>query len=147
MRPLPALIAEADVMVLPTVSEGLANVWVEALACGVPVVTSDVGGARDVIDRPEAGRLVPREPKAIAAAVRELLAAPPDRAEVRKAAEKFSWERNGAELAAHLQALVARAASALQRSCGPRRAAGPRRGRRHGCPSPRRRSRVSRAPG
>lgn len=103
---LPALIAEADVMVLPTASEGLANVWVEALACGVPVVTSDVGGARDVIDRPAAGRLVPREPEAIAAAVRKLLNDRPDPAEVRKAAERFSWERNGAELAVHLKALV-----------------------------------------
>jgi len=103
---LPALLAAADVMVLPTMSEGLANVWVEALACGTPVVTSDVGGARDAIDRPEAGRLVPRDPAAIAAAVRELLADPPAQAEVRKAAERFSWEKNGAELAEHLRALV-----------------------------------------
>jgi teichuronic acid biosynthesis glycosyltransferase TuaC len=103
---LPALLGAADAMVLPTVSEGLANVWVEALACGTPVVTSDVGGAREVIDRAGAGRLVPREPAAIAAAVAEILAAPPDPAEVRKAAEKFRWEKNGAELAAHLQGLA-----------------------------------------
>jgi glycosyltransferase involved in cell wall biosynthesis len=98
---MPALLAAADVMVLPTVSEGLANVWVEALACGTPVVTSDVGGAGEVIDRPAAGRLVPREPTAIAAAVRALLAAPPDPAKVREAAERFSWERNAAELHDH----------------------------------------------
>lgn len=103
---LPALLAAADVMVLPTVSEGLANVWVEALACGTPVVTSDVGGAGEVIDRPEAGRLVPRDPAAIAAAVRELLADPPDQAEARESALRFSWEKNGAELAAHLAALA-----------------------------------------
>ena len=103
---LPGLVAAADVMVLPTAFEGLANVWVEALACGTPVVTSDVGGAREAIDRPEAGRLVPREPAAIAAAVTELLADPPDPEAVRKAAERFSWERNGAELADHLAAIV-----------------------------------------
>jgi glycosyltransferase involved in cell wall biosynthesis len=103
---LPALLAAADVMVLPTVSEGLANVWVEALACGTPVVTSDVGGAREVVDRPEAGRLVPRDPVAIAEAVRELLADPPGQAAVRESALRFSWEKNGAELAAHLAALV-----------------------------------------
>ncbi|HST35101.1 MAG TPA: glycosyltransferase [Allosphingosinicella sp.] len=103
---LPGLIAAANVLVLPTVSEGLANVWVEALACGVPVVTSDVGGARDVIDRPEAGRLVPREPEAIAAAVRALLADPPDPDKVREGAARFSWDRNGAELAAHLREIA-----------------------------------------
>jgi teichuronic acid biosynthesis glycosyltransferase TuaC len=103
---LPALLAAADVMVLPTVSEGLANVWVEALACGTPVVTSDVGGAREVVDRPEAGRLVPREPGAVAEAVNDLLAEPPAQAAVRAAAERFSWERNAAELHAHLAALL-----------------------------------------
>lgn len=103
---LPALLAAADVMVLPTVSEGLANVWVESLACGTPVVTSDVGGAREVIDRPEAGRLVARAAHAIAGAVRELLASPPAQGEVREAAEGFSWDRNGAELAAHLRGLI-----------------------------------------
>ncbi|MEA3031746.1 MAG: teichuronic acid biosynthesis glycosyltransferase TuaC [Sphingomonadales bacterium] len=103
---LPGLLAAADVMVLPTASEGLANVWVEALACGTPVVTSDVGGAREVIDRPEAGRLVPRDADAIAQAVNALLAAPPDPAAVRAAAERFSWERNAAELRGHLASLV-----------------------------------------
>jgi glycosyltransferase involved in cell wall biosynthesis len=95
---LPALLAAADVMVLPTVSEGLANVWIEALACGTPVVTSDVGGAREAIDRPAAGRLVARQPGAIAAAVNEILANPPAQSDVRKAAERFSWEKNSAEL-------------------------------------------------
>jgi glycosyltransferase involved in cell wall biosynthesis len=103
---LPGLLAAADVMVLPTASEGLANVWVEALACGTPVVTSDVGGAREVIDRPQAGRLVPRDPDAIAQAVNDMLRDPPDPAAVRAAAERFSWERNAAELRDHLAALV-----------------------------------------
>jgi glycosyltransferase involved in cell wall biosynthesis len=103
---LPALLSAADVMVLPTVSEGLANVWVEALACGTPVVTSDVGGAPEVIDRPDYGRLVPRDPAAIAAAVSEILAAPPAQDAVRQGALRFSWEKNAAELAAHLAGLV-----------------------------------------
>jgi glycosyltransferase involved in cell wall biosynthesis len=103
---LPALLGAADVMVLPTATEGLANVWVESLACGTPVVTSDVGGAREVIATPDAGRLVPRDPAAIAAAVGEILAAPPDPAAVRKAAETFSWARNAAELRDHLSSMA-----------------------------------------
>jgi len=103
---LPALLGAADVTVQPSATEGLANVWVEALACGTPVVTCDVGGAREAIDRPEAGRLVARHPAAIAAAVRALLADPPPPAAVRKAAEKFSWERNAEELELHLLGLL-----------------------------------------
>ncbi|WP_129794084.1 glycosyltransferase [Sphingosinicella sp. CPCC 101087] len=100
---LPALLGAADVAVQPSATEGLANVWVEALACGTPVVTCDVGGAREAIDRPAAGRLVARDAGAIAAAIRDLLAAPPDPVGVRKAAEKFSWSRNAEELEVHLR--------------------------------------------
>lgn len=103
---LPALLAAADVMVLPTVSEGLANVWVEALACGTPVVTTNVGGAPEVIDRSEAGRLVPREPEAIANAIRAILADPPAQDAVREAAMRFSWSANRDALFAHLEGLA-----------------------------------------
>ncbi|HZG44879.1 MAG TPA: glycosyltransferase [Allosphingosinicella sp.] len=100
------LAAAADVMLLPTRAEGLANAWVEALACGTPVVTCDAGGVRDVIDRPELGRIAARDGAALAAAVREVLAAAPDQQAVRRGAERFSWERNAAELEAHLRAVA-----------------------------------------
>jgi glycosyltransferase involved in cell wall biosynthesis len=105
---LPALLGAADVAVQPSSAEGLANVWVEALACGTPVVTCDVGGARDAVDRPAAGRLLARDAEAIAAAVRELLAAPPAAEAVRAASEKFSWTRNSAELFEHLSRVAGR---------------------------------------
>lgn len=103
---LPALLAAADVMVLPSEREGLANVWIEALACGTPIVVPDVGGAREVIDRPAAGRLVEREPRAIAEAVKSILSDPPAVEEVREAAARFSWERNKSELFDHLAAIA-----------------------------------------
>jgi len=103
---LPGLLAAADVSLQPSASEGLANVWVEALACGTPVVTCDVGGARDAIDRREAGRLVPRDSAAFASAARELLVSQPPQEAVRRAAEKFSWDRNSDELFAHLSAVA-----------------------------------------
>jgi glycosyltransferase involved in cell wall biosynthesis len=104
---LPALLQAADAMVLPSQREGLANAWIEALACGVPVVIPDVGGAREVLDRPEAGRIAPRDPAAIAAAVRDILRAPADPEAVRAAAARFSWDANGAALQAHLSRLAA----------------------------------------
>jgi glycosyltransferase involved in cell wall biosynthesis len=103
---LPAFLGAADMMVLPSSSEGLANVWVEALACGTPIVITDVGGAREVLDRPEGGRLVERDADAIAGAVRSLLADPPAQEEVHRLAERFSWEKNARELREHLQSLI-----------------------------------------
>jgi teichuronic acid biosynthesis glycosyltransferase TuaC len=107
---MPGLLAAADVMLLPSRSEGLANVWVEALACGTPVVTTDIPGAGEVFDGSPAGRLIPRDAEAAARAVRELLADPPSAAETRKAAERFSWEKNCAELFDHLSGIATRAA-------------------------------------
>lgn len=103
---LPALLANADVMALASGSEGLANAWVEALACGTPIVISDAGGAREVIDRPEAGRIAARTPEGFADAIRAVLAAAPARTDVRETAARFSWERNASTLRAHLAALV-----------------------------------------
>jgi len=95
------LLAAADVMLLPSRAEGLANAWIEALACGTPVVTCDVGGAREAI-APESGRLVEREPGALAAAVRDLLEQPPDPPRLRASVERFSWTRNSGALFEHL---------------------------------------------
>lgn len=104
---MPLLLSAADVMVLPTNNEGLANAWVEALACGTPVVTCDVGGARELIASNVAGRLVARDPAAVAAAVNAILAAPPPREAVAALTEGFSWDANAAALAAHWEGLVA----------------------------------------
>jgi glycosyltransferase involved in cell wall biosynthesis len=88
---LPVVLSAADAMVLPSSSEGLANAWVEALACGCPLVITEAGGARELVTRPEAGRIVARDPMAIAEAVKALLAEPPDRDAVAAMAERFSW--------------------------------------------------------
>jgi glycosyltransferase involved in cell wall biosynthesis len=105
---LPVVLSAADAMVLPSASEGLANAWVEALACGCPLVISEAGGARELVTAPEAGRIVARNADAIAAAVRELLEHPPAREAVAECAARFSWEANAAALAEHYEGLVAR---------------------------------------
>jgi glycosyltransferase involved in cell wall biosynthesis len=104
---MPLILSAADAMVLPTVSEGLANAWVEALACGTPVVTSDVGGAREIITCETAGRLVARDAGAVAAGINAVLNNPPPREAVAALTERFSWDANAAALAAHYEALLA----------------------------------------
>lgn len=106
---LPALFNAADVMALASASEGLANAWVEALACGTPIVISDVGGARELLDDPRAGRIVARTPEAIAAGIRDILNAPADRDIIRQSALRFTWAANGDALLTHLRAIAASA--------------------------------------
>jgi teichuronic acid biosynthesis glycosyltransferase TuaC len=108
---MPHLYAAADVTLHTSRREGLANVWVESLACGTPVVTTAVGGAAEIIDRPAAGRMAAPDAEALAAAVRELLDRPPAQAEVAAAAARFDWHRHGAEAEEHLRGLVDRAAT------------------------------------
>ncbi|WP_324076337.1 MAG: glycosyltransferase [Erythrobacter sp.] len=103
---MPLILSAADAMVLPTVSEGLANAWVEALACGTPVVTCDVGGARELITCDTAGRLVERNPAAVAAGINAILNAPPPREAVAALTEAFSWDANGAALAEYYERLT-----------------------------------------
>tara|TARA_R110001599_G_scaffold353742_2_gene596044 strand:- start:19791 stop:20984 length:1194 start_codon:yes stop_codon:yes gene_type:complete len=83
----------ADVMVLASSREGWANVLLESMACGTPVVATDVGGTSEVIGDSDAGLLVlERTSSAIADQIKQLLANLPDRAAVRTYAESFSWD-------------------------------------------------------
>lgn len=103
---LPSVLAAADVFVLPTASEGLANAWVEALACGVPVVTTPLPGAKELITDPALGRFAYRDGASIARAVTEILIAPPLTEDVTRGAGGFSWEANAAQLIAHWRRLA-----------------------------------------
>jgi len=90
---LPDLYAAGDISVLCSSREGWANVLLESMACGTPVVASNVWGTPEVVAAPEAGLLMAaRTPEACAAALGQLLANPPDRAATRRYAEGFSWD-------------------------------------------------------
>lgn len=109
---LPQWLAAADVMALASESEGLANAWVEALACGTPVVITEAGGARELVTSPFAGRVVARDAAAFRNAIAGLLAAAPDPAAVRRHAERFTWQANAIALREHLRSLVDQPSSA-----------------------------------
>ena len=74
---MPGLYAEADLVVQSSLTEGLPNVMLEAAYLGVPVVATDVGGTREVIEHGINGWLVePRSVAALVAGIRSYLEKP-----------------------------------------------------------------------
>ena len=96
---VPALLRSADLVVCTPWYEPFGIVPLEAMACGVPVVASAVGGFLDTVVDGATGTLVPpRRPDRLAAAMRRLLAEPFWReaygtAGVDRARSRYSWDR------------------------------------------------------
>jgi glycosyltransferase involved in cell wall biosynthesis len=74
---MPALFRSVDVVVLPSYREGLPKGLIEAGACGVPLVTTDAPGCREVVSHEVDGLIVPvRDAAALAAAIVRVWADP-----------------------------------------------------------------------
>jgi len=101
---VPSYMAAADVLVLPSHSEGTPNVVLEALASGRRVVATAVGGVPDLITNPTLGTLVPpRDPEALADALVVALRQPYDPDEVARLGARGGWAASAAALHAVLQ--------------------------------------------
>ena len=70
---VPALLAQARFFVLPSLTEGISLTLLEAMAVGLPVIATRVGGNPEVVVKDETGMLVPSgNPAALAGAMRDL---------------------------------------------------------------------------
>jgi glycosyltransferase involved in cell wall biosynthesis len=94
---IPKLMRMADIFVLPSLSEGVPNVVMEASASGLPVIASDVGGVSQLITDRETGILIrPRDKNAMVSAICELIEEPLFAENLGKAGrlkmiEDYSW--------------------------------------------------------
>lgn len=107
---IPALYAQCDVFVLPSLFEGFGLVILEALAAGLPVIATPHTGAVEAVRDPALGQLVPvLDAEALAASLKFFHRSPPSRAVVQAAAAplrgEFSWRAYGDRWAALLRDL------------------------------------------
>jgi len=100
-------LSAADLFVLSTANEGWANVFLEAMACGLPVVTTDVGGNREVICDDRLGIVVPfGDAKALKEALLEGLSREWDTEWILSYAKENSWDKRVAVLKSAFQKLL-----------------------------------------
>jgi D-inositol-3-phosphate glycosyltransferase len=109
---LPLYYSAADVCVVPSYYESFGLVAVEAMACGIPVVASRVGGLVSTVSDGETGYLIPwRCPEPFAEKLEVLLANPELRANfgrsARRSVERFRWSTVGLQMAALYDSVAA----------------------------------------
>ncbi|MHB1402060.1 MAG: glycosyltransferase [Thiobacillus sp.] len=101
-------LSAADVFVLATRNEGWANVFLEAMACGLPVISTDVGGNAEVVCREELGSIVPfGDSAALQQALDAALDKDWDRAAILDYARDNHWDKRVAQLLRAYEPLLA----------------------------------------
>ena len=117
LGPLPSsdlskVLSAADVFVLSTRNEGWANVLLEAMACGLPVVTTDVGGNAEVVCRQELGTVVPfDDAPRLLQGISQALSKDWDRQAIRAYAAANTWDQRVQALLEAFHRLYPQAAS------------------------------------
>ncbi len=99
-KELPALLSQCDVLVFPSYFEGLAQVQLEALAAGLPIIATNASGATDLIADSREGYIIPvGDAEALREAMLNFIKSPADLAVMspaaRLCAERYSWEAYG----------------------------------------------------
>lgn len=109
-------LSAADAFVLASRNEGWANVILEAMACGLPVVATDVGGNREVVARDDLGTIVPFDDQvALTAALDDALTREWDRSTILSYARANAWDQRMPQLIQTLSKAVAESTAAAWR--------------------------------
>jgi glycosyltransferase involved in cell wall biosynthesis len=97
----------SDVFVLSTANEGWANVFLEAMACGLPVITTDVGGNAEVVNDEALGTIVSfGDSQALQTALSAALAKTWDKVKIIKYAEANAWQQRVDKLVVEFKSLL-----------------------------------------
>ena len=119
---LPTIYPAADAFVLPTLYETFALVCLEAMASGLPVLASPVGGIEDYLRNGENGLHIQRDPKEIAAKLDQLLNDRELHARLREAgiatAEKYEWRKVAQQYLSLFDELIAERAQSYGTPAG-----------------------------
>jgi len=95
---LQRLYRSASLFVLPTLFEGMPTVVLEAMSVGMPVMVTDTGATRELVDDANGYIITKNKPAAIKTAAIHFLNLPPDKrkkmseASVQKVKDRFTWE-------------------------------------------------------
>ncbi len=114
------LYGAADALVLASSREGWANVLLELMACGTPVVATNIWGNPEVVRCRDAGVIVERSTEAIGAGAGALLTHPPSRRSTRVYAEAFGWDETTAGQLALYNRVLGRPAPATSTAASAR---------------------------
>ena len=111
-RDVDAILPDCDLFVLPSLDDAFPTVLLEAMAAGLPVVASAVGGIPEIVQPDVTGLLVPpADPQRLAGAISDLLADPQRTARMRRCAQLIAEQRfSTAAWIARLEALYAEVA-------------------------------------
>ena len=97
----------ADLLCLPSLNEGCPNVILEAMACGLPVAASDVGGVPELLTTPDAGLMFsPRDPHEMADVILQALNKKWDRKQIAENVKEVSWEACAGNLKGYVEKLL-----------------------------------------
>lgn len=109
---IPSWIQSADLLVLSSLSEGLPSILLESMACGKPMIATDVGGIAEILQDGRTGRLVPaQDAQALSRALVDMLVDHPEQLQqmghaAYQASQELTWEQNAHKMIACYESLV-----------------------------------------